>query len=176
MDLALRNEVSALAAIARQLCGNSADADDLVQDTFERVLRAETRYVEQGTRRGWLATVLRNRFRDCYREKRRHAPSSVAIDKLPMHEPDEPALWEHFTEAQIAAALAQLDPAFRRVYELHGSGYSYKKIARELGISINTVGTRLFRARTKLKEILLASPSRNGDRRDAACRDAAGGW
>jgi RNA polymerase sigma-70 factor, ECF subfamily len=175
MDLALRDEVSALAAIARQLCGNSADADDLVQDTLERVLRAETRYVEQGTRRGWLATILRNRFRDRYHEKCREAQSNVAIENIPMPEPEEPALWEHFTEAQIADVLAQLDPGFRQVYELHASGYSYKKIGRELGISINTVGTRLFRARTKLKEILLASSSRNDDRRDAAGRDAVGG-
>jgi RNA polymerase sigma-70 factor, ECF subfamily len=174
MELVLRDDVSALAALARCLCGNSADADDLVQDTLERALRADSRYVERGTRRGWLATILRNRFRDRYREKSRHPEQSVTIDKLPSPEPDEPALWENFNEDQIAAVLDELDPGFRRVFELHTMGYAYKEIASELDISIKTVGTRLFRARTKLREILLASSSRNGDRRDAAGRDAAG--
>jgi RNA polymerase sigma-70 factor (ECF subfamily) len=175
MELALREDVSALAALARCLCGNSADADDLVQDTLERALRADNRYVERGTRRGWLATILRNRFRDGYREKVRHPHQSMTIDKLPCPEPEEPALWENFSEEQIAAVLDELDPGFRRVFELHTMGYSYKEIASELRLSIKTVGTRLFRARTKLKEILLASSSRDGDRRDAAGRDAAGG-
>ena len=81
----------------------------------------------------------------------------MTIDKLPSPEPEEPALWEHFNEEQIAAVLEDLDPGFRRVFELHTMGYAYKEIARELDISIKTVGTRLFRARTKLKEILLGS-------------------
>jgi RNA polymerase sigma-70 factor, ECF subfamily len=174
MDLVLHDDVSALATLARCLCGNSADADDLVQDTLERALRADSRYVERGTRRGWLATILRNRFRDRHREKARHPVQSVTIDKLPCPEPDEPAQWEHFTEDQIAVVLEQLEPGFRHVFELHTLGYAYKEIATELGISIKTVGTRLFRARTKLREILLASSSENGDRRDAAGRDAAG--
>jgi RNA polymerase sigma-70 factor (ECF subfamily) len=170
MNLALRDDVAALATLARCLCGNSADADDLVQDTLERALRAEQRYVERGSLRAWLGTILRNRYRDRCRERNRRPHDSVAIDKVASPEPEEPAHWEHVTETQVGAALAQLEPGFRAVYELHAAGCSYKQIARELDISINTVGTRLFRARTKLREILLASSSSDGDRRDAAGR------
>ena len=44
MTLALSDDVPILAALARRLCGNSFDADDLVQDTLESALRARGRY------------------------------------------------------------------------------------------------------------------------------------
>jgi RNA polymerase sigma-70 factor (ECF subfamily) len=153
---ALETDVPVLATIARQLCGNSFDADDLVQDTLERALRFGARYTEQGSRRSWLATILRNRFRDRYRSARARATATVEIDLIEAPEPTAPPTWEHLTEAQIDAAVALLPPPFRRVYELHACGHSYATIARELDIPPSTVGTRLVRARAKLKVILNA--------------------
>src|SRR3569833_658343 len=68
--LAIADDVRALVVLARRLCANRADADDLVQDTIERALRAPN-YVERGAKKGWLATILRNQFRDYHREARR---------------------------------------------------------------------------------------------------------
>lgn len=149
------SEVSALATLARQLCGNSFDADDLVQDTLERALRAQSRYVDRGNRTGYLATILRNRFRDQFRVMRRQTQPTNEIDRVPAPDPTELAAWEHVTPDQVSQALSQLDDSFRRVYELYARGRSYGDIARELGISINTVGTRLLRARAKLRGLLL---------------------
>jgi RNA polymerase sigma-70 factor (ECF subfamily) len=154
LTMALVDDVASLAVLARRLCGNAADAEDLVQDTLERALRARGRYDEQGNRFGWLATILRNRFRDGYRASRRRAVPCDGIDQLAMPEPVEPSAWERVTDAQLDGALAQLEPGFRNVYELYARGFAYAEIARELGISINTVGTRLLRARAKLKTIL----------------------
>ena len=150
-------DVSALAVLARRLCGNAPDADDLVQDTLERALRARGNYVEQGQRRGWLAAILKNRFRDRYRASRRQAQPSDQLDEIAAPEEPELETWQRVTPEQLDNALAALDPTFRRVYELHARGLAYADIARELGIGINTVGTRLLRARTKLKAILNAS-------------------
>jgi RNA polymerase sigma-70 factor, ECF subfamily len=157
----LHTDVPFLSAIARRLCGNRFDADDLVQDTLERALRARSAYVEQGNRRGWLATILRNRFRDRCRSAFAQPLPSDALDQVAMPEAAKPASWEHITTDQITDALQQLEPAFRGVYERHANGSSYAEIAGELGISINTVGTRLLRARSKLKVIL--------DARSTAC-------
>ena len=154
LAMALTDDVSVLAAIARRLCGNSFDADDLVQDTLERALRARGRYVEEGNRRGWLAVILRNRFRDRCRVARRQVAASDEVDDIATPAAPEPAPWEHITDAQLEAALARLGAPFRRVYELHALGHSYVEIAEELDISVNTVGTRLLRARAKLKAIL----------------------
>jgi RNA polymerase sigma factor (sigma-70 family) len=79
---------------------------------------------------------------------------SDQLDEVATPEPTEPAAWETITPERLDEALARLDPPFRRAYELHASGYSYADIAHELRISINTVGTRLLRSRTKLKAIL----------------------
>jgi RNA polymerase sigma-70 factor, ECF subfamily len=147
----LHADVPLLAAIARRLCRNPFDADDLVQDTLERALRAGAGYMEQGKRRSWLAMILRNRFYDRCRAARARAIASAEVDEIATPDPTEPPPWEHITAAQIREALAQLDPPFRRVYELHASGRAYAEIASELGISINTVGTRLVRARSKLR-------------------------
>jgi RNA polymerase sigma-70 factor (ECF subfamily) len=153
---ALSTDVPTLSAIARRLCGNSFDADDLVQDTIERALRASDRYAEQGARRGWLATILRNRFRDRCRVMRAQPSPSDQLDHIAAPEPAAPAAWEDLTATHVAEALVLVPAPFRRVYELHANGMSYADIARELGISINTVGTRLARARSKLKVILNA--------------------
>ena len=154
MTTLVLEDVSALATLARRLCGNTFDADDLVQDTIERALKAAHRYDDQGNRRGYLATILRNRFLDRCRSARRRPRCSDEIDLVPAPEAAPCETWEHFTGAQISDALAQLPPAFRQVYDLHVRGWAYADIARELGISINTVGTRLLRARRKLKAIL----------------------
>ncbi|MFT3698884.1 MAG: RNA polymerase sigma factor [Kofleriaceae bacterium] len=153
--LAFAEDVSALAQLARRLCGNSADADDLVQDTLERALRAEARYAERGQRRGWLATILLNRFRDCRRNTSRHAVPSAAIEYFAAPDAEQAQAWQAVTDSDLSAALDRLDPGFRRVYELHAEGLSYSEIADELGISINTVGTRLMRARHRLRDALL---------------------
>ena len=165
-------DVSALATLARRLCGNSFDADDLVQDTIERALKAAHRYDEQGNRRGYLATILRNQFLDRCRSARRRPRCSDELDLVAAPETAAPAVWEHFTGAEIEAALAQLPAGFRQVYELHARGWAYADIARQLGLSMNTVGTRLLRAREKLRAILVASLA-GDDRRHAAGADAA---
>lgn len=152
--MAFTDDVSALAVLARRLCGNAADADDLVQDTLERALRARGTYIEQGNRRGWLAVILRNRFRDWYRTGRRQAQPSDEMDEIATPEEPARAAWENITSEQIDEALATLAPRYRRVYELYTHGWTYAEIATELEISINTVGTRLLRARAKLKAIL----------------------
>lgn len=152
---AVREHEAVLRGIALRLCGNQADADDLVQETYERALRAFANYADRGNLRSWLATILNNLFIDRCRKQKR-TPRTEGIDKLevPQPEPVSPPAWAQVTPAQIGAALDQIGDDFRRVYELHTAGRSYDEIATELAIAKNTVGTRLVRARKKLKEIL----------------------
>jgi RNA polymerase sigma-70 factor (ECF subfamily) len=153
---AVREHEALLTAMARRLCGNDADAADLVHDTYERALRAWERYAERGNLRSWLVAILNNLFIDRCRKHRR-TPRTEAIEnhEVPAPEPAAPPAWSNVTDKQIDAALATLAPEFRRVYELHVLGRSYDEIAAELSIAKPTVGTRLIRARKKLKEALL---------------------
>jgi RNA polymerase sigma-70 factor (ECF subfamily) len=130
-----------------------------VQDTFERALRAWDRLPEDANVRAWLVTILNNLFLDRCRRARRaprvegSGPTPTVEVASPEHTAPQP--WANVTSAEVRDAVAQLDGDFRRAYELHLAGRSYRQIAAELGVPTNTVGTRLLRARLKLKRILL---------------------
>jgi len=144
-----------LQATARRLCGNSSDADDLVQNTYERALRAWDRYADRGNLKAWLMTILHNQFIDRCRKAKRQ-PTETIDDEVPSPEPAAPPAWSAITPEQLAKALATIGDEFRAVYELHAAGKSYDDIAGALKIPKATVGTRLLRARKKLKDILVA--------------------
>jgi RNA polymerase sigma-70 factor, ECF subfamily len=163
---ALRDHRAALTRTARTLCGNRADADDLLHDVYERALRAQRRD-DHANLRAWLHSILRNLFIDRCRHARRH-PTPVSLDDVDVAEsqPELAATWASVTSAQLHAALAHLPFDFRRVFELHTfEGLRYDEIATRLSIAPSTVGTRLNRARTKLRTLLL----RTLDESAAAC-------
>ena len=151
----MEEHAAVLVRIARRLCNNPADADDLVQETYERALRSWSGYHDQGNLRGWLASILNHLFLDRCRKARR-TPRVEALDllELPAPEPDARPTWTEVTLDQVVAALDQLSPPFRQAFELHAAGRSYDQIARELHIAKPTVGTRLVRARRKLRDVL----------------------
>jgi RNA polymerase sigma-70 factor, ECF subfamily len=144
---------------ALRLCGNRSDACDLVQDTFERGWRSLPRMQPRCDVRAWLTSILGNLFIDRYRKARRHQARHLRLcleqDSLaPSPEEDSPG-WADFTLDQVREALAHLTERFRAVYELHAlRGCSYAEIAARLGISPQTVGTRLLRARRMLRALL----------------------
>lgn len=156
---AVRAHEPELTILAEHLASGKADARDLVQDTFERALRAWDRLPADSNVRGWLVTILHNLFIDRCRRARR-APTMPIPDELqapPTEEVSVPA-WANVTPDQLRAALSELDDEFRRAYQLHAlEGRSYRQIADELAIPMSTVGTRLLRARRKLRLILLRS-------------------
>lgn len=152
---AIREHEAVLRGIARRLCGNDADADDLIHDTYERALRAWTNYDDRGNLRGWLASILNNLFVDrCRRANRAPKTDSLEHHEVAAPEPGPPPRWAQVSTDQVTAALNALGADFRKVYELHAAGRSYDEIASELRIAKATVGTRLIRARRKLKELL----------------------
>jgi RNA polymerase sigma-70 factor, ECF subfamily len=149
---AVRAHESILFATARRLCGNEADADDLVHDAYERALRGWDRYADRGNLKGWLLAIVHNLFIDRCRKARREAHEPIDLHEIAVPEPVAPPAWTDVTPEQVARAIAALADEFRQVYELHAKGHSYDEIAAALAIPKATVGTRLLRARKKLKE------------------------
>src|SRR5258708_7232054 len=149
-----RDHGPALRSVALRLCRGPSDAQDLVQDTLERALRRFPNVPEHGNLRAWLITILRNRFIDYCRQRSRE--SGVQIDEMQVEAPvsqPEPK-WAAITQEQVGEALAQLPEEFRKVYELHAiERKSYAEIALALGMPKATVGTRLLRARLRLREL-----------------------
>lgn len=167
MDALVREHQPALYAFALKLCGQPQDANDLVQDTFEKALRAEAGGVERGNDRAWLFTVLHHLFIDRYRRRAR-GPQHASLDDVDVaaKEPEPPPAWTAVSVEQVQAAMAELDAEFRDAYRMHAlEGLGYAEIAAKLGMPVSTVGTRIMRARRKLRAILQA---RTGATRESA--------
>ncbi|HET6280262.1 MAG TPA: RNA polymerase sigma factor [Polyangia bacterium] len=148
---------TALYARAMRLARTPADAWDLVQDTFEHALRAYARLQPDSNLRVWLMTIMHHLFIDRCRRKARE-PSAMMIeeDQIPSPEQSAAPVWATVSEEAVAAAVADLETPFREVYQLRLiDKCSYEEIAERLLIPRSTVGTRLMRARQKLRQTLL---------------------
>jgi RNA polymerase sigma-70 factor (ECF subfamily) len=149
-----------LLRMAERMCANRADAEDVVQETF---LRATRHGIPPDIRNvaAWLTTMLKNVILDeCRKTKRRpsHEPITDDHTGLTQLDPDGPEPeWSSITVDHVRDALEDIDPVYREVYHLHTfEDLSYEQIAQRLGIQRVTVGTRLNRARKKLRDVLVA--------------------
>jgi len=157
LDALVREHQEALYAFALKLSGEPSEANDLVQDVFERLLRADSAE-PRGNERAWMFTVLHHLFVDRYR-KRARGPRHSSLDDVDVaaETPVAPPAWVNLGVDQVRVALRSLEPEFAEVYELHAlQGLGYGAIAERLGLPANTVGTRIMRARKKLRAILAA--------------------
>lgn len=146
-----------LQRVARSLAARADQADDLVQATVERALSATLPFdlegpVTLGRERAWLVRVMKNLFIDGLRKERgRRVPlESTPEPEAPPPEPE--VAWEHIRMADVQRAVERLPAGFRDVFVLfYFEGLSYLQIAERLGLERRTVGTRLLRARQKVR-------------------------
>jgi RNA polymerase sigma-70 factor (ECF subfamily) len=156
-----REHGEALLGWALQLTGDRGDALDLVQDTYERALRRGLEGVAAGRLRPWLFVIARNQFFDgCRARRRRRALIAEQVGLAATVTPDPPAEelpWQGVGPDDLRRAVEDLSPPLAQVYRLHAfERLDYAAIAARLCIPSRTVGTRLLRARRKLKAMLLA--------------------
>src|SRR3954468_24461586 len=143
-----------LRAYARVLARDPHAADDLVQDTVVLALRAWHRFTPGTNLEGWLLTIERNRFRSL--RTRRHLTAEVDVDDLSLFG-SVPAFQEGRAELRhFKAAFARL-PASQReplvLWAVHG--FSYERIAEVCGCEVSAIKSRMSRARTALKAMVL---------------------
>jgi len=131
---------------------DSAAAEDLTVETFWRMYRARTRFNPEGNGAAWLRRIATNAALDHLRHAKRQVP-------LPEDLPADPApdsAVQSETRQAIQHALAQLSPRLRVVAQLGlVEDEPYNEIAAALGISLNAVKIRMFRAVRVLRKKLL---------------------
>jgi RNA polymerase sigma-70 factor (ECF subfamily) len=138
---------------------NRADAEDLVQIAFVRALDRSGTLDSDTNWPAWLKTVIRNLAIDLARRNQRWRLSefleSTQAD-LGAEEPAAEEVWSAVTPEQLQAAVASIDAHYQAVYRLHHlEGASYAQMAEQLNIPVRTVGTRLHRARGRIRDSLL---------------------
>jgi len=177
--LAFENEavqyLDNLYANALRLTHNSADAEDLVQETFLKAYRFRSRFEQGSNLRAWLFRIQYNAFVNRYRRrtKRREIYDELSmgpVSELSMSreavsslsDPDSNAL-RPLLAAELEVALETLPEDQRTVVLLADvEEFSYREIAEIVGCPIGTVMSRLHRARAALKEQLLGQAQAMG--------------
>jgi RNA polymerase sigma-70 factor (ECF subfamily) len=151
----LGDHLDRLYRAAWALSGSREDAEDLVQDTYERVLR-RPRFVRRDDDLGYLYRTLRNTYFNARRTASRR-PSVVAdLDDVQAPSARSESQPELAAEQHLVLeAIAALPDAMREVLvAVDIVGLSYAEAGKALGVHENTVPTRLARARLKVTEML----------------------
>lgn len=137
------------------MTGNRHEAEDIVQDTFRSAWASRARYESGRGDRAWLASMLRRRVIDRWRKK-------STWHELPMEESLEPAVETISAQNvemgdEMQAALNRLPQELRETLLLVVVGeLTHQEVADLLDIPLGTALSRVSRARTRLRDILVA--------------------
>ena len=145
-------------------CSNSADIEDICQESYRKAFQAISSYNPQYPFKTWLFTIAKNSALDMLRKKN-------CIQTVKLVESDEPlsensqieiSPEENMIDAQkydaFMTAIASLPPLYKRVAELRIlHEYTYEDIAKELNLPLNTVRTRIRRAKQIINDTIKES-------------------
>lgn len=164
---AIERERPRLRNFIRRRVPDQSDAEDILQDVFFELVEAYRmmKPLEQVT--AWLFRVARNRITDLFRSKKREASTEPAVTT----EDGETLQWEDLLPApdagpesayarsvlleEMDAALDELPEEQREVFVAHEFlGYSFKELAEQTGVSVNTLLSRKHYAVLHLRERL----------------------
>lgn len=161
------HHINDLYRTAVRLTRDTAEADDLVQETYMQAWKSFDKY-ELGTNcRAWLYKILFNKFDHYRRKKYTQAKYIQEADELVFANATfSTPIPETLTDTEIISALNKLPDHYRSVVLLADvHEFDYKEVAQILEIPIGTVMSRLSRARGQLKKSLARNAAEYGIRK-----------
>ena len=153
-ELVYRGHASAIHALCRRMCGDDAEARELVQDVFVRGWERLRSFRGQSSLGTWLHRLAVNVVLEKWRSAKRDALRMIDDpDGLELSARTAPPDLD--SAMDVAAATAKLPDGARIVFVLHDiEGYSHDEIATMTGIAAGTSRAQLFRARRALARML----------------------
>ena len=167
----MKRHQSRILNVSLNLLRNQADAEEVTQDTFIRVYRGLANFRGSSSFATWIYRIAvnlsHNRYWYYFRRRRQDSfsldqaltldspatLSDLVADGTP--DPAREAITNEFT-ALVERCMKQLDARHREVLTLRNHHHhSYDEIATNLGINAGTVKSRIARARTNLRELLV---------------------
>ena len=147
----LGDHLDRLYRAAWALCGSREDAEDLVQDTYARVL-SKPRVLRNDDDLGYLMRVLRNTFISRHRMTERRPRTEPFAEGVDPVDPRPELRPDQALEAQdVFAVIAELPPDFRdALIAIDVAGLSYREAGKLLGAKEATITSRLHRARKQV--------------------------
>ncbi|RZK40586.1 MAG: RNA polymerase sigma factor [Pedobacter sp.] len=137
-----------------KLTRNSADAEDLVQQTFLRAYTYRHHYDPSADVKYWLFRIMKNQFINDFRYKVKRNTTLISVEYL-----DTGAIGKLIVDnvadsdlsiQDIYAAVNSLAPIYRSPLVYYIQGYKYSEISEILGLTLGTVKRRIFEARKML--------------------------
>ncbi|MCB0703830.1 MAG: RNA polymerase sigma factor [Saprospiraceae bacterium] len=142
---------SKMMGVCLRYANNSDDALDILHEGFIKVFKNIHKYQPGTSLVAWIRTIMVNTAIDYYRKaiRRRTEDIDTAFD-VSSGDPDAVS---QCTEQEILAAVQDLSPAYRAVFNLYViEGFSHREISERLNITESTSRSNLVKARTKLQE------------------------
>jgi RNA polymerase sigma-70 factor (ECF subfamily) len=151
----LGDHLDRLYRAAWALTGSREDAEDLVQDTYERVLR-RPRFLRREDDLGYLYRTLRNTYFNALRTAARRPRVAAELNDVQTRSSRADVQPERAAETKVVfEAVAALPEPMREVLvAVDVLGLSYAEAGKALGVHENTIPSRLARARLKVAEAL----------------------
>jgi RNA polymerase sigma-70 factor, ECF subfamily len=155
-------ELPTLRARAAFLEKSHTPACDLVQDTVERALSNWFRFRQGTDMRRWLLAIMHNLFVDRCRKRKRSRESCTTDLTVTENQAGHGDAHHDDDLARVPDAMALVGRLTARLQEtvrlVLFDGRSYREAAAQLGVPAPTVGTRMARARAKLRAFALSTP------------------
>ncbi len=132
-----------------------AEAEDMLQDGFIRVYRDMIQFRGEGALGGWIRRIMVNTALSHLRKQRdfiRDVPDFTPFENLLQTSED---FASNMDAESLMKVLQKLPPGYRTVFNLYAvEGFTHEEIAGQLGITIGTSKSQLFKARDYLKKLI----------------------
>tara|TARA_R100001377_G_C3192921_1_gene111358 strand:+ start:1120 stop:1680 length:561 start_codon:yes stop_codon:yes gene_type:complete len=136
---------------------NKEDAEDIVADTFEKLLnmplkKRKQKFIEDGIDlKALLIVVVKNKSLDKIKQKNNRRRILVNIKHL-IPTTTKNKVWHHFSDDLVESMLLILPEREQQMFKMTLEGYNRKEIANALNLSLKTVSNSLSSSRSKLKD------------------------
>ena len=150
-----------------KLTRKQSDAEDLMQEVWVKIVRYEASVAQVDHVKAWITTITMNTFRDRYRKNVRQSkymmnqPEQLDVPILDLVPNNEISTEEKIEKVEITKIVQekmnQLDGIYQKtLWYFYIDQFSLAEISDLMKVSVGTVKSRLFRAKARLKEMLLS--------------------
>ena len=141
-------------AICLRYSNNSYEAAEIINEGFFKVFKNLDRYTNHYSFKPWLAKIMVNTSIDYYRN---NSKTALFEDLDSVNQAtNEVSVESKMNYHDLLAMVQRLSPAYRAVFNMFAiDGYSHEEISKVLNINTGTSKSNLFKARAKLKEMIL---------------------
>ena len=147
---------SRMLGVCHRYARNSADAEDILQDSFIKVFSKIGQFKSEGSFEGWIRRIVVNTAIKKYSLTRYNKEITGYEVSDHLQPAAEPVAYGHLTEKDLMGLINNLPDGYRLIFNLYViEGYQHDEIATMLGIQAGTSRSQLVKARTMLQKQIL---------------------